>query len=241
MAAGTDELRAAQYFAFADWPGYTVVNPTIASTRPGGPVAAAYATLRHLGDDGYLRLVATTLQAVRSLAASISTVDGLRLVVEPESTAVAFTSDDPAMDLFVLADELAERGWHTQPQLAGPPASRVAPGGLPRSLHLTVTAAVAPQLASFGHDLAAAVAAARALGQPRVDPALLELAAVLAPAQLTVETVAALAGELGLGSGEGGPLPPRRAVLNTLVEAAARPVREALFNAFLRLLQRPAY
>jgi glutamate/tyrosine decarboxylase-like PLP-dependent enzyme len=27
-----------------------------ASTRSGGPIAAAYATLRHLGDEGYLRL-----------------------------------------------------------------------------------------------------------------------------------------------------------------------------------------
>ena len=37
----SDELRAPQYFAYADWPGYTVVNPTVASTRSGGPIAAA--------------------------------------------------------------------------------------------------------------------------------------------------------------------------------------------------------
>jgi glutamate/tyrosine decarboxylase-like PLP-dependent enzyme len=239
----TDELRAAQYFAFADWPGYTVVNPTIASTRSGGPVAAAYATLRHLGDEGYLRLVSTTWRAVGSLVVSISTVDGLRLIADPESTVVAFTSTDPALDLFVLADELAERGWYTQPQLACPATSRVAPGGLPRSVHLTVTASVASQLASFDADLAAAVAAARSHGPAVVDPALLELAAVITPEQLTLDTVAALAGELGFGgtTGAATPLPPRRAVLNTLVEAAAPPVREALFNAFLRLLQRPIY
>ncbi len=65
-----ETLRAPQYFAYADWPGYTMVNPTIASTRSGGPIAAAYATLRHLGDAGYLRLASATLSAVRSLAAS---------------------------------------------------------------------------------------------------------------------------------------------------------------------------
>ena len=48
-------LRAPQYFAYADWPGYTMINPVISSTRSGGPIAAAYATLRHLGDAGYLR------------------------------------------------------------------------------------------------------------------------------------------------------------------------------------------
>ena len=54
---------------------------------------------------------------------------------------VVFTSDDAALDLFVLADELALRGWHTQPQLAY--------ADLPRSIHLTVTAAVAPMVAPF--------------------------------------------------------------------------------------------
>jgi hypothetical protein len=36
-------------------------------------------------------------------------------------------------------------------------------------------------------------------------------------------------------------LPDRRAEINTLVEAASIPVREALFGAFLSLLQRPTY
>jgi Glutamate decarboxylase and related PLP-dependent proteins len=239
----SDELRAAQYFAYADWPGYTMVNPTIASTRSGGPIAAAYATLRHLGDDGYLRLTSATWEAVRSLAAAVSAADGLRLVAEPESTVVAFTSVDPGLDLFVLADELAERGWHTQPQLACPPGSAAAPEGLPRSIHLTVTAAVAPQVASFGPDLADAVAAARSLGPTNVDASLLTVAAALTPEQLTLDTVASLAAGLGfsLAGGTSAPLPARRATINTLVEAAAPPVREALFSAFLRLLQRPTY
>jgi sphinganine-1-phosphate aldolase len=239
----TDALRAAQYFAYADWPGYTVVNPTVASTRSGGPIAAAYATLRHLGDDGYLRLASATVEAVRSLASAISTTDGLRLVAEPESTVVALTSVDPSLDLFVLADELAERGWHTQPQLACPPGSSVAAAGLPRSIHLTVTASVAGQVASFGADLASAVAAARSVGAVAVDPSLLAFAGALTPEQLTLDTVAALASGLGfvLDAEASAPLPPRRATINTLVEAAAPRVREALFSAFLRLLQRPTY
>jgi sphinganine-1-phosphate aldolase len=238
----SDELRAPQYFAYADWPGYTMVNPTIASTRSGGPIAAAYATLRYLGDEGYLRLASSTWDAVRSLAQAVASVDGLRLMAEPESAVVAFTSVDPGLDLFVLADELAARGWHTQPQLACPPGS-AAPEGLPRSIHLTVTAAVAPQVTSFGPDLADAVAAARSAGPVNVDASLLALAAALTPDQLTLDTVASLAAGLGfsLSDEAGPPLPPRRATINTLVEAAAPPVREALFSAFLRLLQRPTY
>jgi glutamate/tyrosine decarboxylase-like PLP-dependent enzyme len=95
-----EALRAPQYFAYADWPGYTMVNPTIASTRSGGPIAAAFATLRHVGDDGYLRLAASTLEAVRGMSSAVSSVEGLRLMLggsaAPESTVVVFTSEDPA-------------------------------------------------------------------------------------------------------------------------------------------------
>jgi glutamate/tyrosine decarboxylase-like PLP-dependent enzyme len=239
----SDEFRATQYFAYAGWPGYTVVNPTMTSTRSGGPIAAAYATLRHLGDAGYLRLVSRALDAVRSLAAGISAVDGLRLMAQPESTVVAFTSVDESVDLFVLADELAAQGWHTQAQLALPPGSAACPEGLPRSIHLTVTAAIASSATSFAAALSEAVAATRARGPAAIDDSLVGFAASLTPSQLTMETVEALAGGLGfsLGSGGGSPLPPHRATINTLVEAAAPAVREALFSAFLRLLQRPAY
>jgi hypothetical protein len=226
-----DTLRAPQYFAYADWPGYTMVNPTIASTRSGGPIAAAYATLRHLGDEGYLRLASATLQAVRSLAATVSAVEGLRLMAEPESTVVVFTSTDPGLDLFVLADELAQRGWHTQPQLAY--------GDFPRSIHLTVTAAVAPQVDLFGPDLAAAVAATRDLGPVELPADVTGFVAALKPADLTPDTVAVIA--QGLGVGGDAPLPDRRAEINTLVEAAPVPIREALFVAFLSLLQRPTF
>ncbi|MEV4758714.1 aminotransferase class V-fold PLP-dependent enzyme [Micromonospora sp. NPDC049559] len=224
------ELRRPQFFAYADWPGYTMINPVISSTRSGGPVAAAYATLRHLGDAGYLALARTTLDAVRDLAAAVASVDGLRPVAEPESTVVCFTSADPELDLFVLADELTARGWHTQPQFRY--------GELPASIHLTVTASVAPRVAEFGPDLAAAAVAARAAGPVRLPEQLRALAGSLAPERLTPELVAGLAAELGLGSG---PLPDRTAVLNTLLDAVSPEVRERLFVEFLSLVQRPTY
>jgi glutamate/tyrosine decarboxylase-like PLP-dependent enzyme len=229
-----EALRAAQYFAYAGWPGYTMVNPTIASTRSGGPVAAAFATLQFLGDEGYLRLARTTLESVRELTAAVSDVDGLRVLAPGSSTVVVFVSDDAGLDLFVLADELALRGWHTQPQLAYE--------GLPRSVHLTVTASVAPQLPQFRADLAAAVAAARSLGPVTLDPSIVEFITALTPDQLNPDTVAAIASGLGFAlTDDGPPLPERRAELNTMVEAAPVPVREALFAAFLSLLQRPTF
>ncbi|MEW2472677.1 aminotransferase class V-fold PLP-dependent enzyme [Micromonospora gifhornensis] len=232
-------LRAPQYFAYADWPGYTMINPVISSTRSGGPIAAAYATLRHLGDDGYLELTRRTRDAVRVLADAVRGVDGLRLITEPESTVVCFTSTDSGPDLFVLVDELAARGWHTQPQLTY--------AGLPRSVHLTVTAAVAPRAAEFAADLAEAVAAAAVAGPVTLPPELLALAGALSPEALTGDLVAGLAAGLGLGvvggpdSGAGGGLPERMAPVNTLLDAAPPALRERLLVEFVSLLQRPSY
>ncbi|MGW4500564.1 pyridoxal phosphate-dependent decarboxylase family protein [Micromonospora sp. NPDC004336] len=228
-------LRAPQYFAYADWPGYTMVNPVIASTRSGGPIAAAYATLRHLGDDGYLRLAAATRDAVAGLADAVRAVDGLRLVAEPESTVVCFTATDPGLDLFVLVDELTARGWHTQPQLAY--------ADLPRSVHLTVTAAVAPRVAEFGPALAEAVAAARAAGPVALPGDLLALAGTLTADALTPDLVAGLAAGLGLGgpAAGAGPAPDRMAAVNTLLDAAPPALRERLLVEFVGLLQRPTY
>ena len=229
-------MRAPQYFSYADWPGYTMVNPTIASTRSGGPIASAFAVVRHVGDAGYLRLAEQTRAAVLGVAGVVSGVEGLELMLggsaEPESTVVSFTSTDPGLDLFVLADELTSRGWHTQPQLSY--------ADLPRSIHLTVTASMAASVGEFGTALGEAAAAARALGQVDLPAELAAVVGALDPGQITPDLVASLAEGLGLG-GDGGPLPDRQAMINTLLDAAPVPVREALFSAFLGLLQQPTY
>jgi sphinganine-1-phosphate aldolase len=59
-----------------------------------------------------------------------------------------------------LVDELSLRGWHAQPQLAD--------ADLPRSIHLTVTAAVADRAGEFGSVLRQSATAARAMGPVQV-------------------------------------------------------------------------
>jgi len=221
-------LRMAQFFAYADWPGYTMVNPVISSTRSGGPIAAALATMRHLGDDGYLRLAGHTRDAVAVLAGAVEATDGVRLFAPPETSVVCLAAE-PGVDLFVLADELAARGWHTQPQLAY--------GKLPATIHLTVTAAVGATAAEFGPDLAAAVAATRVRGPVELPPALLAAAGALTPELVTPELVEGLAAGLGLGDDVGKSL----AAVNSLLNVAPSALREALLAGFLSLLQRPTW
>jgi glutamate/tyrosine decarboxylase-like PLP-dependent enzyme len=212
-----ERLRRPQYFAYAGWPGYTMVNPVVSSTRSGGPIAAALATLRTIGDNGYLELAARTREAVSVLAAAVEQTDGVRLFAPPETTVVCLAGE--GTDLFVLADELAARGWHTQPQMAF--------GDLPPTIHLTVTAAVAAVAAEFAPALAEAVAAARARGPMTIPPL------DLTPEMVTPDLVAQLAERLGVGGGGG------MAAVNSLLNAAAPELREALLAGFLSVLQRP--
>lgn len=221
-----EPLRRPQYFAYAGWPGYTMINPVISSTRSGGPIAAALATLRHIGDDGYLDLARRTRDAVSVLAGAVEDTDGLRLFAPPETTVVCLAAD--GVDLFVLADELAARGWHTQPQLTY--------GNLPPTIHLTVTPAVAATAHEFAPGLADAVAATRARGPVQLPPGLLEAAGSLTPSSVTPELIEGLAAGLGLGDGAVGPM----AAVNTLLDAAPPALREALLTGFLSLLQRPS-
>jgi sphinganine-1-phosphate aldolase len=216
----TEELRRPQYFAYAGWPGYTMINPVISSTRSGGPIAAALATLRSIGDAGYLELAGQVRDAVAVLAAAVTATDGVRLYAPPETSVVCLASD--GVDLFVLADELAARGWHTQPQMAY--------ADMPPTIHLTVTAAV--DASGFGPDLASAVVAARARGP---IPVPLDLLGALTPEAVTPELVAGLAEGLGLGGGDF----QQMAAVNTLLNAAPPALREALLTGFLSLLQRP--
>jgi glutamate/tyrosine decarboxylase-like PLP-dependent enzyme len=219
-------LRMPQYFAYADWPGYTMVNPVISSTRSGGPIAAALATLRHLGDEGYLRLAGRTRDAVGVLAAAVEATPGVRLFAPTETTVVCLTTE-PDVDLFVLADELAGRGWHTQPQLAY--------GELPATIHLTVTAAVDATAADFAPALAAAVAETRARGPVELPGELLAAAGMLTPQMVTPELIEGLAAGLGVGADVGSSM----AAVNSLLNVASPALREALLAGFLSLLQRP--
>jgi sphinganine-1-phosphate aldolase len=220
-------LRRPQYFAYADWPGYTMVNPIISSTRSGGPIAAALATMRHIGDAGYLDLATITRDAVRTIAAAVEATDGVHLAADPQTTVVCLTGDD--LNLFVLADELAERGWFTQPQLAY--------AEMPASIHLTVTAAVAPTVAEFGPALAAAVAATHERGPIYLPAELLGMVDTLTPDDVTPDLVAGLADALGMGDSTSAGM----ASVNTLLDVTPPAMREALLAGFLSLLQRPTW
>ncbi|MDT9594182.1 aminotransferase class V-fold PLP-dependent enzyme [Nocardioides zeae] len=227
----TPALRRPQYFANADWPGYTMLNTTLQSTKSGGPLAGAWAVLNAIGDDGYLDLTRRVLDGVDTVVAAVRDLDGLALVAPPDSTLLALAADG-SCDVFTVADELAELDWLAQPQLTH--------AGRPPTLHLSLSAAT--DATGLVAALRTAVAAARERGPVRIDPDVVAFVAALDPATLGDEELDGLLAALGLAAGADGgapALPERMGEVNALLDLASPRLREALLTAFLDRLARP--
>jgi glutamate/tyrosine decarboxylase-like PLP-dependent enzyme len=202
------DLRRSQYFASAAWPGYTMLNSTMQSTRSGGPIAAAWAVLRHVGDAGYLALAEKTLAAVSEIRSGLSEI-GYTILGDPVSTLLAVTSDKT--DLFALADRMRTKGWYVQPQFAFQDS--------PTNLHLTITAANRGTEEMFLSDLRSSMSEVVPV---EVDTSIL---AGLDPETLTNAQFDALLASVDMSAG--------MAAVNALLEAAPAKLRERLLVEFL--------
>ncbi len=135
-----------QFFVAADFPGGIYASPTLIGTRPGGPIAAAWAALHGLGEDGYLRLAREAVGAADRIRAGIVRIPGLRLIGAGDGTIVAWGAAAGGPDPYRIADELEARGWtidRTQH---------------PAGVHLTCTANHAAVVDDYLADVAAATA-----------------------------------------------------------------------------------
>jgi sphinganine-1-phosphate aldolase len=223
--------RRPQYFAHADWPGYTMLNSTIQSTKSGGPLAGAWAVVQSLGDEGYDLLTREVFEAVDRIVAGVAAVPELTLVAVPDSTLIAFVTDDTC-DSFTICDEMASRDWYVQPQMSY--------AGQPPNVHLSVSAATLAHVDEFLAALSESVAAAVAVGPVGVDPGVAAFIETLDPATLSDDDFDGLLAASGLvGGGEGLALPSRMAEVNAMLDLASPAMREALLVAFLDRLARP--
>jgi len=112
----SQEIRRYQMFTCSRWTGYTVINPAVTSSKPGGPMAAAWAILHHLGNEGYRAIVAEVMAATQTMLAGVEKIDGLRVLGKPDMCMFAFASTSEKLDVFRLADRMKTKGWYLQPQ-----------------------------------------------------------------------------------------------------------------------------
>jgi glutamate/tyrosine decarboxylase-like PLP-dependent enzyme len=109
-----DNLRL-QYFLFDGWPGGLYGSATTAGTRPAAPIAAAWATITHLGLDGYLRLADQVRTVAHRLRAGIDAIDGLHVTGNPVPGVLEIAGDD----IGAVGDVMDDRGWHLDRQQGG--------------------------------------------------------------------------------------------------------------------------
>jgi len=142
----TSELRSHQAFVTDNWLGGYYGSSGVLGTKSGGPIAAAWAVLHHLGDDGYLRVTREARDTALAIAAHVRAHPHLMLRAEPDTTLVCIGPANHAiLDIFAVADALATRGWYVDRQQPPP------------SIHLTVNAVHARTYREFISDLDAAV------------------------------------------------------------------------------------
>jgi len=142
----TKQLRSYQTFVTDNWVGGVYGSSGVLGTKGGGSIAAAWAVMRFLGDDGYMRLTAAARRACVELAGEIASIPQLQLRVDPPVTLLAFGAADYAVvDVFAVADALWRRGWYVDRQ------------GPPPSLHCTVSAVHDGKIPSFVTDLRASL------------------------------------------------------------------------------------
>jgi len=222
------ELRRHQYFACAAWSGYSVVNSTIQSTKSAGPLAGAWAVMRFLGDEGYLKIAAELRKGTTALVDGLRAIEGLKVLGEPQMGLVAVTAADGVeLPIFRLADRMQERGWYVQPQLGY--------RNSPPNLHFQIEPSNAGKVGEMLVVLAEEVA--NLTGESELAPApLLQMAARLLP-----EDVRLRFGELMAMAGSPGPgeLPKDRALVNEVMNALPAQTRQELLKAFLGQIYTP--
>jgi|Deesub1362A_J573_1020465.scaffolds.fasta_scaffold00164_56 glutamate/tyrosine decarboxylase-like PLP-dependent enzyme len=201
------DLRINHIFVMASWPGYPLVNTAVLSTRSAGTLAASWATLHYLGEEGYLKLSEKILKAKKRLLRGLPGI-GFRILGKPESSLLAFTSTE--LNLFTLAKEMERKGWYIQAQ----PGSK--PLDYPKSIHLSISPYHHEIVDTFLNDLRIAVE--RVKKMPELD-----VMDVLRDIDLSKDLIESI----GIKNGE---LPEDMTMINELIHLIPPELVEEIFR-----------
>ena len=109
-----------QWFLYDDWPGGLYGSVTTAGTRPAAPIAGAWATVNHLGAEGYLRKATQVRDATRGFLAGIASIPELALSAPPDLSLFELGAADPEqLDIGAVGDVMDDRGWNLDRQQGG--------------------------------------------------------------------------------------------------------------------------
>jgi len=131
-----------------DWTGGIYATVGVLGSRPGGPVAATWASMIRHGQEGYVESCKLIVGAAKKAARAIESMNGLQLVGRPDVSVVAWnTTKESSFNCYALHDYLKKtHGWDTA-TLQNPPG-----------IHMAFTRPTALNVDTFIDDLRSATA-----------------------------------------------------------------------------------
>ena len=117
-------LRNGQYFFQTAWSGGKYCSPGIDGSRSSGLLAASWASMVHLGREGYLKYAKAIFETAYAMQDDVRSHADLRIMGTP-SFCFSFTSD--TFDVYHVNDALRPLGWRMNGQQ------------YPNSIHMCVT------------------------------------------------------------------------------------------------------
>ncbi len=215
------DLRKYAWFICTTTTEYAVINPTVQSSRTGGPVAAAWSVIRHLGEEGFQNIVRKTREATHQMLEAIEKMEDIVVLGNPDMCMFTIASDD--INVFEIDDEMRARGWHLIPQFAC--------GGSPANLHVSISYSNVPHTRQFLEDLQEAVRSLKENG-PGVDRD--EIARVMDEVKdkPIEEIMMAMLPLVGL---DGTELPEQMAPLNTALDFIPAGTRDDILTMFFNM------
>lgn len=141
-------FRRYQYFAQVGWKGGAYASPGLAGSRSGGLLAATWASMVHLGREGYLARAKAIFDTAFAMQDAVKSHAELRILGNP-TFCFSFLSDE--FNIYHVNDYMSQCGWRFNGQQN------------PDAIHMCVTG---PQTQAgladaFATDLAQAVAYAK--------------------------------------------------------------------------------
>jgi glutamate/tyrosine decarboxylase-like PLP-dependent enzyme len=149
------DILAHQMFVFTEWPGGIFASPGLLGTRPGGNIAAAWAAMQAMGQDGYLENAKKIMDTTGQLIQGIESIEGLEIVGKPDMSLVAYRSTSKKIGIYAIGDQMEKRGWHIDRQQK------------PECLHAMVTPLHQTVITQYLEDLKESLAYVRA--NPRLS------------------------------------------------------------------------
>lgn len=217
------EIRKYQIFATTASTSYAMFNATMLSSKPGGPMAGAWAVIHHLGRDGYEKIIRDVMGATRKVIDGINAIDGLHVLGNPAMCIFSFASDN--INVFQLADAMAKRGWYLQPQFSTEKT--------PHNLHITIMNGNVPRVDEMLRDLAECVEEVKA-SKVKIDLNMVrgQVRAMLDSfGDKAIEQLTAMAG-IDSGGGKINEL----ALISSILDALPKDISKALLVDFVNNL-----